>query len=343
MSSGRPQRLEADIAVAEAMIERIEAAGLDETVLRAVGAMRDGLEKTGWVEFSGWAFDKGSTLPFLQISRPLGQKSDVPFGLDFEREGHPVALLAAYARLLAEHGIDLLVVPVPHRLQVYGDVLPEVGRQEHFAGACAIYSKMLIELAKRGVEVVNLLPIFLETRYADPLTTDETLFLRQDPHWTPRGLALAADEIAKRVRAFEWFEPGTILEGQDLHVVVEKGEHRFGDPAKGRREPATVWLQRVLDSEKQPAKPESRQSPILLLGDSFAGYYNVDSADLGRHLYARLGQKLDVIKSEGFGGSTIWQALQRRGDRMAGKKLVIWVFVFSVLSYPQGRIFDPFE
>jgi len=343
VSRGRPQRLEADVAVAEATIERIEAAGLEDKILRAVEAIRDGLDKNGWVELSDWAYDKASTLPFLQISRPLGKKSDVPFGLDFEREGHPVALLATYARLFAEHGIDLLVVPVPHRLQVYGDAVLETGRQEHFAGACAVHSKMLIELAKRGVEVVNLLPAFLEARYVDPEGTDETLFFRQDPHWTPRGLALAADEIAERVRAFEWFEPGPAREGQDFHVVVEKGVHRFGDPAKDWREPPTVWLQRVLDAGGQPARTTSRESPILLLGDSFAGYYDVDSADLERQLYARLGQKIDVIKSEGFGGSTIWQALQRRGDRMAGKKLAVWVFVFSVLSCPQGRIFDPFE
>ncbi len=341
--SAKEQRLASDLSMALATVERIEAAGYDELILQDIKALRSSLDENGWAELPGWAFRKSSILPYLNLNRPLPKRGELPFGIDFECKGHPLELFTTYARLLGEHGIDLLIVPVPHRLQVYGDELPSIGEQEAYAGASAVHSKLLARLAKEGVEVVNLLPAFLEARYADVNTTDETVFFRQDPHWTPRGLALAADLIAERVRAFEWFEEGGERQGEHFDVVIEEGQHQLSGPTEQWREPVTIWLQRVLGKDGKPAAFNDRESPILLIGDSFAGYYHLEGGDLGSQLYARLGQRLDGINSEGFGGSTIWQALQRRNDGMAGKKLVIWVFRFSVLSYPQGQVFDPWE
>ena len=342
-SSSKEQRLATDLSTALATVERIEAAGYDEVILGDVEELRAGLDSTGWAELPGWAFRRSSIAPYLNLNRPLPKRGELPFGIDFECKGHPLELFTAYARLLGEHGIDLLIVPVPHRLQVYGDALPSIDQQETFAGASAVHSKLLARLAREGVEVVNLLPTFLEARYADASTTDETVFFRQDPHWTPRGLALAADLIAKRVRDFDWFEEGDERRGEHFDVVIDESQHQLSGPTEKWREPVTIWLQRVLGQDGKPAAFRDRLSPVLVIGDSFAGYYNLEGGDLGRHLYARLGQKLDSINSDGFGGSTIWQALQRRDDGMVGKKLVIWVFRFSVLSYPQGQIFDPWE
>ena len=87
-----------------------------------------------------------------------------------------------------------------------------------------------------------------------------------------------------------------------------------------------------------------RRSPkrLDLMGDSFAGYYQREGSDLCRQLHTRLGLRIDSINSSGFGGTTIWKAVQRRGDGLAGKRLVIWVFRFSLLCYPGGSVIDPF-
>jgi len=339
----RAERLAAGMASARASLARIEAAGHDDLVLSDVRALYESADERGRAPVADWIFLASSLRSYLSLHRPLKSGSGLPFGIDFEREGHPVAVLSTYARLLRERGIDLLVVPVPHRLQIYGDLLPSLRRQEDFPGTGAVYVKLLLALAEEGVEVVDLLPTFLAARTDDSGETDEHLYLPTDPHWTPRGLALAAELVASRVRAFDWFEEGSERAGEHFDVICEPGLHPSLDRAPPAANRTTVWYRRVLQRNGKPAEPRDRESPILLLGDSFAAYYQRESSDFCRHLYARLGRRIDRIHSPGVDGATTWKAVQRRGDQLAGKRLVIWVFRFGFLCYPHQEVVDPFE
>src|SRR5262249_16224596 len=99
-----------------------------------------------------------------------------PKNLDAFRQDRPVA---AGARWLPRRGIDVLFVPVPKMTEVY---------PEHFADHCPPdrvvaphMRRLLLDLLEADVEVVDLLPSFLEERDKDPAP----LYQSADPHWAP--------------------------------------------------------------------------------------------------------------------------------------------------------------
>ena len=107
-----------------------------------------------------------------------------------------VSSIDAISRWLASHGIDLIFVPVPKMTEVYPDqfiretpadriVAPPMRRAIH-------------DLLDRGVEVVDLLPVFLEARKKK----GPSLYQYCDPHWTWEGQRIALEEIVKRLRRY---------------------------------------------------------------------------------------------------------------------------------------------
>ncbi|MFP4052875.1 MAG: alginate O-acetyltransferase AlgX-related protein [Phycisphaerae bacterium] len=95
-------------------------------------------------------------------------------------------------RFLAKRGIALLVVPQPFALQVVGPSL--VGRNEPNVTIWPGYWEFVKELAHRDVEVVELVDLFRGApSYAGLLN-------RYDHHWAPRGIALASERVAAKLR-----------------------------------------------------------------------------------------------------------------------------------------------
>ena len=69
-------------------------------------------------------------------------------------------------------------------------------------------------------------------------------------------------------------------------------------------------------------------SPVVLLGDSFTGVYELTDAEhagVSAHIARGIGYPLDLVMSYG-GGPNVRQKLMRRGTEALGaKKLVIWM------------------
>jgi alginate O-acetyltransferase complex protein AlgJ len=69
-------------------------------------------------------------------------------------------------------------------------------------------------------------------------------------------------------------------------------------------------------------------SPLVLLGDSFTGVYELTDAEhagVSAHIARGVGYPLDLVMSYG-GGPNVRQKLMRRGvQALASKKLVIWM------------------
>lgn len=238
-------------------------------------------------------------------------------------------LLREGQRALAELGVELLVVPIPLRLQVYPDQLPGVTLPEPFVGFSAGLDPTWTYLTKSGVEVLDLLPKFVAAREADSEKDDARLYLDYDLHWTPRGAALTADAIAERIQGSKGYTPGPLVAGEDFFVRKEAGMWTVG---RNRRldlevakEPVEVWYERVVKQRGAPAHVRDRFSEILVIGDSFTAVFMNESSDISSLLFARLGRRIDVISIPG-GGKTLWQSLGRRGKAgMEGKKLVVWL------------------
>jgi len=91
-----------------------------------------------------------------------------------------------------QRGMSLLFVLVPDKERIYSDALPEYARQN-------VRPTVLPDVEQRfraaGLKVVNLLPAFQSAAQHG-----ELLYWRDDTHWDPAGVRLAAQIAAPEVR-----------------------------------------------------------------------------------------------------------------------------------------------
>jgi len=98
---------------------------------------------------------------------------------------------------LSRSGLRLLVVLVPTKRQIYGPMLEPPSRS--LDAAFGSFARLDEDLRARGVAVVNLAPIFRREAEAR-VARGELLYWRDDTHWNPAGIRLAAEEIVRALR-----------------------------------------------------------------------------------------------------------------------------------------------
>jgi hypothetical protein len=254
------------------------------------------------------------------------------------RDKNPIPPIVQFRRLLAEHGVDLLFVPVPTKVEIFPDKAGTAPGQDtsalrRFSGQVAnpYERKFLLDLADEGVETIDLLPAFLADR-AQPAVAREPLYQAQDTHWTSRGLEMAAKLVADRVRRYPWYPE--LARHRRAYRTKGATFTRYGDlhsrlPEKERAgyEPETLIGHQVIASDGALYEDDP-DSPIVLLGDSFTGVYELmdcEHAGESAHLAKEIGYPLDLVMSYG-GGPNVRQKLLRRGEEaLSSKKLVIWM------------------
>ena len=249
--------------------------------------------------------------------------------LEKQRKGkNPLPIIVEFKKLLDEQGVDFLFVPVPTKLELYPEELD--GKLSGFSGEAInpAFRKLLASLAKEGVEVFDLLPALLNAKAA---SSTELLFQHQDTHWTDRGLRLTADLLATRVKKYPWY--AELAKHKRAYELREKSFTRFGDlqsrlPEAEQKKytPETLVAHQVLAGGKP--YDDDPDSPVVLLGDSFTGVYELTDAEhagVSAHIARGIGYPLDLVMSYG-GGPNVRQKLLRRGVEALGtKKLVIWM------------------
>lgn len=251
-------------------------------------------------------------------------------------------VVTEYARLLAERGVEFLLVPIPTRLQIYSDRLPGVEPSEDFAGADLAQAAFQDACSRASVEVADLFSAFLAARHSASEDADRSLFHDYDHHWTPRGVALAADLVAERVRGRAWFMPGQARARVDFELRHERQTCGLRGPVPDDyAQDVELWLERVLTPEGKPAHKKERASPILLLTDSYGKYCRSLGADFASLLYARLGMRIDFIAIDGGGAAGVWDALARRRNALDGKRLVIWLCGTRAFGMPDLAVAEP--
>ena len=253
---------------------------------------------------------------------------------------NPIPPIVHFRKLLAEHGVDLLFVPVPTKVEIFPDRAgtprgKDAAKLSTFVGQVAnpYQRKFLLDLAEKGVETVDLLPAFLEQAKKDRAEKPaEPLYQAQDTHWSSRGLELAARVIAERVRRYPWYKP--LAAHKRGYRVKDASFTRHGDlhsrlpeALKARFSPETLVGHQVLAADGSPYEDDP-DSPVVLLGDSFTGVYQLmdcEHAGVSAHLARELGTPIDLVMSYG-GGPNVRQKLMRRGEQALGaKRLVIWM------------------
>jgi hypothetical protein len=246
---------------------------------------------------------------------------------------NPFPTIVAFKRYLARHGVDFLLVPVPTKAEVYPDRLLAPKLLGGKLPRLNPYGrKLLAELGTAGVEVVDLLPAYLAARAEDG-KSEEPLYQTQDTHWTDRGLRLAAALIGARVKRYPWYwivarqgidyrqKRVTFTAFGDLHSRLAAAEQR-------RYRPQTLIGQQVLRPDGTPYEDDAA-SPIVLLGDSFTGVYQLmgcNHAGVSAHVAREIRAPLDLMMSYGGGPNVRQQLLSRGEGALRRKRLLIWLF-----------------
>ncbi|MCC7374440.1 MAG: hypothetical protein IT581_07275 [Verrucomicrobiales bacterium] len=281
--------------------------------------LRDGGEKT-LVGRDGWLFYKpGCDALVSRTPQHKGTNQD------------PVRAIVGWRDALAARGIQLLVVPVPNKESIYPERL--TSRNPPSPGVLSPVTRDLLQrLDFAGVDFIDLFAIFSEARQrgADASTP---LYLVQDSHWSPAGLQLAAQSVARRLLERGWIQPGT-----HAFEPASAPIHRLGDMLLMMRSralekqtvPEAVACSKIVDARThQPCRDEP-QSDVLVLGDSFLRIFESDepgAAGFLAHLSLELRQPVARLVADGGASTLVRQELYRRPALLNRKRVVIWEFV----------------
>ncbi len=233
----------------------------------------------------------------------------------------PLDAIKTFASQLNEFGVELILVPIPVKPMIYPEHLGHTVRAPvTHPDAANFYSRIR---ALSNVEVIDLSEAFWR------LKETNRVFLKQDTHWTPTAMELAAGEISKLVAARPWHTPG-----KGLRSAGPEKRRSQGDLVEKLNIGSGSFMEETIEVTPVTGQTRDENSPIVLLGDSFTNIYadaiGLDwgkGAGFAEHLALKLGVPIDVIAINGGAATEVRAALaQRKGSMeiMKKKKIVIW-------------------
>ncbi|MHC4674150.1 MAG: alginate O-acetyltransferase AlgX-related protein [Planctomycetota bacterium] len=272
----------------------------------------------------GWLFYKPG-VRYLMEKFPVGKDS-------VSKPGDCVSAVLSFRNQLAARGIQLLVVPVPGKASVYPDMLTsKANRIKRPVNSHTL--ETISKLRQAGIEVVDLGEVFSQARAGSGPVNHTDYYLPQDTHWSPEGMRLAANSVARRILDLGWVAKGTVE--YDLKSVTTK---RYGDilqmmrvPQIERRfKPIELNCTQVVHAGTGRLYRDDPMSEILVLGDSFLRMYERDQPGSGgfiAHLARQLKSPITSIVNDGGASTLVRQQLSRKPAILTDKKLLIWEFV----------------
>lgn len=268
----------------------------------------------------------------LSVGRFWGEQAVRVSRTSKPENADPLPAIVDFHDQLRQAGIELIVVPVPAKAAVYPQSISPAFKPADRGVSPrvdTVQQEFYRLLDQKGVSVLDLLPLYLEHR-TDP---EGEVFCRTDTHWSGRGVVLAAEAVANRVKDRAWLKqmPKTELATESRDVEITGDLARMLDEANPAREKLTLtFVGTQADGEFVPLPP-ARDSPVLLIGDSHTLIFHdpllfARGAGLPDHLARQLGFAVDLIGVRGSGATSTRIELLRRKDNLEGKKLVIWCF-----------------
>jgi hypothetical protein len=282
--------------------------------------LRDGGEKA-LVGRDGWLFYKPG------FDDMVSRGSGMP-----RATNDPVAAIVAWRDALAARGIQLLVMPAPNKEGIYPDYLTRRAKP----GQTLISPQtgdLLQRLKSANVECVDLFALFAHERNNAVRASALPLYLEQDSHWSPAGVALAAQAVAQRLAEKGWVKSGRIAYREKPLAVERLGDVvRMLQSAQIEKStvPEKVPCVQVFGEDAGSLYQDQADSEVLVLGDSFLRIYQQDEpggAGFIAHLAKELKQPLASLVSEGGASTLVRQELHRRPGLLKNKRVVVWEFV----------------
>lgn len=271
-----------------------------------------------------------------------------------ERNRSPIPAIVKFKEDLAREDIALVVMPTPVKPVVYPEMFSNRFRASDQPVHNAAFADFRQQLEDKGIPVIDVAPALVAAKG----NGDGPLYLRADTHWTPRGMQIAAEQLAKLIEQSDLglTDAGHIEQTRGEEAVSNRGDvaAMLGFPVEtelGANEQVTI--QPITETDSTNGASASH-SEILFLGDSFSNIYSDPQlgwgaqAGLIEQLSYRLGRKIDRIIRNGDGAFATRQDLIRQlsdaqhpaeqqlesasRSPLEGKKLVIYQFAIRELA-----------
>jgi len=243
-----------------------------------------------------------------------------------ENERDPYPAIVDYKNQLEAKGIDFLFVIIPAKTEIFPDKISDKAPGPDGLFVTPYTRKLMLELDEAGVKIVDLLPAFIKAKEQDGL-----IYMKQDTHWTDKGVQLAAKIIGDRIKQYDWYKE--VCPKPISYSVKEVNFTRAGDIRGMLQEDEKIAYRPMQLTGHQVLNPDGsfyeddESSPIVILGDSFCGVFQVEDpkhAGLSAHIAKEIGMPVDLMVAYGSGPG-IRKRLARRGASVIQqKKLVIW-------------------
>lgn len=257
----------------------------------------------------------------------------------------PTEAIVDFHEQLDELGITLYLVPVPPKAAVYADKLDESLAGEPGPPRLDVAHQEFYELLRdKGVTVLDLFPHLWRARAQDG--EEGPIYCRTDAHWSGRACVLAAERLAERITAQDWYAGADkgAYRTQTRKIRIDGDLRRQMAGEKVPRERLPLRFVGVGDG-MEPVLPDE-SAPVLLLADSHGLVFHSGSdmhtrgAGLTDQLAAELGFPVDLLAVKGSAATPARISLYRRSasnpDYLNGKKVVIWCFAARELTESTG-------
>ena len=238
----------------------------------------------------------------------------------------PLPRLLELKKYLDSLNVQLLVVPVPVKEEIYGDRLVEGTAADLCVNPAG--REFTREMLAAGLDVLDLYPVLMAAKSGDE--PPHYSYQRYDTHWSLPGMLAAMELLASRVTQYSWYaesgaQPGS-LNLQETKTVREGDLVAHLPDAEKSKYPAdTLPAMKIFKGTE--AYKGGKNSPILLMGDSFTGVFeSVDqkSGGPGSLLAYATGLDVQVLTSWG-GGPGVYHRMMKMKKDMQSKRLVIYM------------------
>lgn len=105
-----------------------------------------------------------------------------------------IGLLSKINKAFERKGITLAMVMVPSKIRIHADFLPDSKPLDSYTAGK--YDAAVSALQAGGVHIVNLNQSFMASKHR---SSDTSIFLHLDTHWSPTGALLAAETIKAEI------------------------------------------------------------------------------------------------------------------------------------------------
>ncbi len=261
-----------------------------------------------------------------------------------EVQPDPLKGILHFRDQLAERGVRLLLMPMPVKPMIEPEHLSACYTPQ--AGVVLqnrSYPSFLKALDEAGVDYLDVSQALADEKKR----TGASQYLKTDTHWTPEAMELGAKLLAEKLRAL-----GIVRAAASGDIIYKRTPHTLagtGDIAAMLKLPETsklypkeeVTIQRVEKTDGSRWDIDATSS-VLVLGDSFMNIYSHSSMNWGggggfvEQLSFQLQSPVDAILRNDAGAHATRSKLAHihlnGGDRLAGKKVVVWEFAMRELS-----------